>query len=60
MSRQFEEFLDEDECCLNCGELDFRPSKIMGLCFSCFYDPKHSLEINEEEGALTPSAPYKL
>lgn len=48
MSRQFEDLLDEDECCLNCGELDYRPSKIMGLCFDCFSDPKRSLEIDKQ------------
>jgi NMD protein affecting ribosome stability and mRNA decay len=48
MSRQFEDLLDEDECCLNCGELDYRPSKIMGLCFDCFTDPKRSLEIGKQ------------
>jgi NMD protein affecting ribosome stability and mRNA decay len=48
MSRQFEDLLDEDECCLNCGELDYRPSKIMGLCFDCFTDPKRSLEIEKQ------------
>jgi len=56
MSRQFEDLLDEDECCLNCGELDFKASKIMGLCINCFKDPKHSLEIDEgsEQFARSP------
>jgi hypothetical protein len=41
MSRQFEEFLDEDECCLNCGEIDYTPSKVMGICKFCAADPNH-------------------
>jgi len=35
MARDFEEFLDEDECCLNCGEIDYNPSKTMGICMDC-------------------------
>lgn len=54
MSRQFEDLLDEDECCLNCGEPDFKASKIMGLCIDCFKDPKHSLEIDEGERNFPP------
>jgi len=51
MSKQFEDFLDEDECCLNCGELDFKPSKIMGLCQDCFNNPKDYYDLtNKDEG----------
>jgi hypothetical protein len=39
MSRQFEDFIDEDECCLNCGEIAYTPSKTMGICQDCFNDP---------------------
>lgn len=35
MARDFEDFLDEDECCLNCGEIDYVPSKTMGVCIDC-------------------------
>ena len=39
MSRQFEDFMDEDECCLNCGEIAYTPSKVMGICKDCAADP---------------------
>ena len=58
MSRQFEDLLDEDECCLNCGELDFKPSKIMGLCITCFKDPKNSLEIIDEGSEQFARSPH--
>ena len=25
----------EDECCLNCGEIDYTPSKTTGICKDC-------------------------
>ena len=31
----FEEFLDEDECCLECGEIAYTQSKILGVCMDC-------------------------
>jgi len=36
MSKQFEDMFGEDECCLNCGEMNYKPSKIIGLCKECF------------------------
>lgn len=35
MARDFEEFLDEDECCLECGEIAYTQSKILGVCMDC-------------------------
>lgn len=35
MAKDFEDYMFEDECCLNCGELDFEPSKIPGVCREC-------------------------
>lgn len=35
MARDFEEFLDEDECCLECGEISYTQSKILGVCMDC-------------------------
>jgi hypothetical protein len=35
MAKDFEEFLDEDECCLECGEIAYTQSKILGVCMDC-------------------------
>jgi len=50
MAKDFEEFLDEDECCLECGEIAYTQSKILGVCMDCANDftardsdPKDSL-----------------
>lgn len=37
MAKQFEDFLDEDECCLNCGEFAYSQSKTPGICKSCLF-----------------------
>ena len=45
MPKEYEDFIDdEDECCLNCGEIDYTPSKTMGLCLECFADPNRVFE----------------
>jgi hypothetical protein len=35
MAKDWEEFLDEDECCLNCGEMNYIPSRTPGICVEC-------------------------
>jgi hypothetical protein len=35
MARQYEEFLDEDECCLGCGKDHYRQSRTLGICVDC-------------------------
>lgn len=38
MAKGYEEYLDEDEACLECGELNYMPSKTPGLCHGCWDD----------------------
>lgn len=38
MAKDFEEYMFEDDCCLNCGELDYEPSRIPGVCRDCMID----------------------
>lgn len=38
MAKGYEEYFDEDECCLECGEPDFESSKTPGLCKECHDD----------------------
>jgi hypothetical protein len=38
VARDFEDWLDEDECCLECGEIDYAMSKTPGLCVDCWND----------------------
>ena len=35
MARSFEDWMDEDEACLNCGETHFHQSKTPGICTEC-------------------------
>ena len=41
VARDFEDFLDEDECCLECGEIDYTPSKTIGICLDCWAELTH-------------------
>lgn len=38
MAKGYEEYFDEDECCLECGEPNFEASKIPGVCYDCYID----------------------
>jgi hypothetical protein len=38
MAKDFEEYMFEDECCLNCGELNYIPSRTPGVCRECMID----------------------
>jgi len=35
MGSQWEDYLDEDEACLNCGSVPFHQSKTLGICQEC-------------------------
>jgi hypothetical protein len=35
VAKDFEDYMFEDECCLNCGEIDYTPSKTPGICSDC-------------------------
>ncbi len=34
------ELWDEDDACMNCGDIDYRPSSVPGLCADCKNDPE--------------------
>ena len=38
MAKDFEDYMFEDEACLNCGELNYKPSQIPGVCRECMLD----------------------
>jgi len=38
-----EEYWFEDECCMNCGELNYQPSRVPGLCKDCLAEPDREL-----------------
>lgn len=48
MARQFEDLLDEDECCLECGTFNYRASRVDGLCIHCL----NREETQEENDAV--------
>lgn len=33
------ELWDEDDACMNCGDVDYRKSSVPGLCYDCKNDP---------------------
>lgn len=36
MARDFEDYPEEDDCCLECGEISYTASKTPGICFDCW------------------------
>lgn len=38
MATDWISWMDEDETCLNCGELNFHQSKTLGICLECAYE----------------------
>lgn len=47
MAKKFEDLMDEDEACLNCGEMHYHVSKTSGLCLECTNEL-----YNRSEGSL--------
>lgn len=35
MAKDSEEYWYEDDCCMNCGEINFHQSKTVGICIDC-------------------------
>lgn len=58
MAKDWEDYLDEDECCLNCGEIDFQPSKTPGVCLNCMADLTSGFE--EELELIEQQNDFKL
>lgn len=50
MARDFEDYPEEDECCLECGEIAYTPSKTRGICKECWDE----LTIQDESRPLAP------
>jgi hypothetical protein len=58
VAKDWEDYLDEDECCLNCGEIDFQPSKTPGVCLDCMADLTAGFK--EELDAIDEQNDFKL